>query len=155
MLALPFALAKVDHGALLGSSAVAKLRTIHYPDLQRAVRLRPMRESGSDKMLHCYRAMIRATPPGALGSWWCNTRIDLMDHCESLSSSGLEAMGSLISLTAVTTLNSQGGHKTKAAPSRWSDAWLQIVFVFLFLGLCLLKLRIKMLFARHKLGKHQ
>ena len=63
-----------------------------------------------------------------------------MDHCESLSSSGLEAMGSLISLTAVTTLNSQGGHKTKAAPSLRSDAWLQIVFVFLFLGLMSFKL---------------
>ena len=111
------------YAELLVSSAFAKLRIIHYLDLrspaarcQTATHVRVWAF-----VTRCY-IVTEWSVLHLLGSRgpWCNPRIDLMDHCESLSTFGLEAMGSLISisLTAVTTLNSRGGRKTKAASSR-------------------------------------
>ena len=68
----PSVQAKVDHAEPLVSSAVAKLKIIHYPDLRRPAAAcqtaTHVRVWGSNEMLHCYPVIIRVTPPGHSGS---------------------------------------------------------------------------------------
>ena len=120
---IPPSKASAEHVCRVVSSTFAKLRIIHYLDLRSpAVRCQTATHVRVWAFVtRCYIVTEWSVLHllGTLGPW-CNPRIDLMDHCESLSTFGLEAMGSLISisLTAVTTLNSRGGRKTKAASSR-------------------------------------